>query len=382
MKLTVNQSELILKLSEANRFISNRPLMNGLSGISLSAIKANIKSKSKKSNKDNSNDILQIKSSSGGVIYQASIFCNIIDEGECFLPNNLLLSFIKTLDEGRVDLELNGDNLLIKQGKVKTNLSTIAFENYSLISEADLENKFSLPVSKLIESGKKVVIAASNDETKPVLTSLVFEMAQPNALVSTDGFRLFRRQVDLSLDEKGSFLFPARLFKDFLAILEGYDQNIVDCYITTDRQIMLFDLGQVKFQVGSIQGEFPNYSAIVPQNTAFSAILDKLELEQRIKQVMIVAKELSSIIIFNWEANEVVITSQENNKGKAEAAMSVTKIDGEPVSFACNGKYILDYLQVMEGDELRIQGTESLKPVVLSPVGNDSEIYLIMPFKI
>jgi DNA polymerase III sliding clamp (beta) subunit (PCNA family) len=76
------------------------------------------------------------------------------------------------------------------------------------------------------------------------------------------------------------------------------------------------------------------------------------------------------------------VASQKSAQGKSNSSILIRSLEGEPVKFACNGKYVLDFLGSLEGDEVMIQGNESLKPVLFSVPESQDVLYLIMPFKL
>jgi DNA polymerase-3 subunit beta len=378
MKIRVDQKAFSDKLSEANRFTASKSSTPLLSGYFLEA------------SEDNK---LSLRTSSGVVVYETRITCEVEEPGHCVVPASLFLSVIKSLETGEVLLTLKDDSLEIKQKRSVSSMSIMSVDGFPELHRERLTKKLMLPVNEFVKIGQKVMVSASTDETKPVLTSLALEMAQPNALVSTDGFRLFRWSVDLALDEKGTFLLPARALKDFFAILEKTEETTLLCWTDPDRQEILFDLGDggentvlTSFQVSSIQGEFPPYQAIIPESVGFSLKVDRELFSQRVSQAMIFAREFSSIVVFEvdtaQETPELVVSSQASVKGKTESRLPINSLEGTPVKFACNGRYVLDYLGATAATEVVISGNESLKPVLLSNSDNNQELYLIMPFKL
>ncbi len=378
MKIRVDQKAFSEKLSEASRFTASKNSTPLLSGYYIQA---------------QENNQVSIRTSSGVVVYETTLPCEVEEPGHCVVPASLFLSVIKSLETGTVDLTLKAESLEIKQKRSVSSMAVMPAESFPGLHREKLTQKLMLPVNEFVKIGQKVMVAASTDETKPVLTSLALEMAQPNALVSTDGFRLFRWSVDLALDEQGVFLLPARSLKDFFAILEKTQETTLICWTDPDRQEILFDLGagdsqkiMTSFQVSSIQGEFPPYQAIIPESVGFSIKIDRELLSQRVSQAMIFAREFSSIVVFEVDATEetpeLVVSSQASVKGKTESRLPVNSLEGSPVKFACNGRYVLDYLGATEATEVVISGNEPLKPVLFSNSDNDQELYLIMPFKL
>lgn len=370
MKIRIPQSELITKLNEAIRFISSKGNSPLLSGFYFSADTAQ----------------LTVRTSSGSVVYQSSLPCSVETPGIVVVPASLFLSILKSLEAGEVEVSLEGDTVVLVQGKSRSEIATLPSEGFPSLKTFEKPQEFVLPVTEFVQNGKKVLIAASTDETKPVLTALALETAQPNALVSTDGFRLFRMQTDLSLDQAGMFLLPARTIKDLFGILEKADQPTIQCTTDEKRQELLFQFGadeqRTSLQISEIQGEFPPYQAIIPESVAFTFTVDRELLQQKVNQAMIFAREFSSIVVFWVENNELVIASQANVRGKTEARLPLLSSEGEPVKFACNGKYVLDFLASVESEGIMIQGNESLKPVLLRVPNDPAYLYLIMPFKL
>jgi DNA polymerase-3 subunit beta len=210
----------------------------------------------------------------------------------------------------------------------------------------------------------------------------MLEMTQPNALVTTDGFRLFRIQTELSLDQQGQILLPAKVFRELFPILEKADQPTITCLTTESNQEMVFQFGQTQVALSAIQGEFPTYRALIPENCAFSFSVDKELLQQKINQAMIFSREISSIVIFSVEENELIVSSQSGVRGKTESRIPLLSLEGLPEKFACNGKYVLDFLSVLESEGVKFQGNEPLKPVLFSSPDDTSLLYLVMPFKL
>lgn len=371
MNLKINQPPLAEKLTEANRFTAGKTHSPLLSGIYLQA----------------QNNKLIIRSSTGAVTYQTTLPCQLETEGHCVIPADLFLSTIKALDLGEIQLIIENDTLQIKQQSSVSQMAILPPDDFPTLNLEENKQKLVLPVESFVEYGRRVTIAASNDETKPVLTSLVLEMSQPNALVTTDGFRLFRVQVDLSLNEDGQFLLPAKVLKDFFSIVEKKDLSTIECLTSEARQEIIFNFNDTQLQVSSIQGQFPNYQAIIPQNTAFSYQVVREDLLGKVQQAMIFAKEFSSIVIFEVDISDskdpqLKISSQASVKGQTKTFLSCHNVEGEPVQFACNGRYLLDFLNSMECEEIRIQGNDSLKPVILTNPESDQFLYLVMPFKL
>jgi DNA polymerase III sliding clamp (beta) subunit (PCNA family) len=87
-------------------------------------------------------------------------------------------------------------------------------------------------------------------------------------------------------------------------------------------------------------------------------------------------------VVFAVEGKELILSTQKSVRGRSRTAIPLHHLEGQPVRFGCNGRYVVDYLNSVEEEEVMIQGTESLKPVILSVPDDQNRLYLIMPFKL
>lgn len=368
MKGLVTQNKFLESLLEAQRFVAGKGFSSPLlSGIYLEATDANR---------------LIIRASTGSVLFQTEIEGNITEIGSCVIPAGLLVSSVKTLGSGEVQLESDEQQLIITQGDSHFSIASLSGEEFPSLSQEDNLEKLLLPVESFAKAARHVLMAASADETKPVLTAVLLEMRQPNALVATDGFRLSRYSADISLDIDGVVLIPSRTLRDLLGILEKRELATIECLIDSDRASLLFNLGTGWLKTSTIEGDYPNYQAIIPQACAFSLTIDREQLVQAIKQAMIFAKEYSGIVVFETDGQQLLISSQASTSGRTKSRLPIIRTEGEVVRFAVNGRYLLEFLSNLESLEVMIQGNESLKPVLFRVPENDSLLYLVMPFKL
>lgn len=366
MELSLEQSIFSLTCTTASRFTGNKTLTPLLAGLYLSA----------KGNQ------LEVRASSGSLIFQSSIPAEITQEGEVVIQAQLAVSILKSLHSGEIKLTIENDQLIVRQGKSRFEIATLSFESFPAIQDFSAGQSFLLPKETFLKTVKQCLIATSLDETKPVLTSILFELEQPNALIATDGFRLIRQQVDLSLSEKKSIMIPGKALRELLPLAEKSEATTIELKLSASQNEALFIMGDDYLQAGLVVGDFPPYRNIIPQACAFSFIVGKDDLIQAMKQAMIFAKELSSIVVFWVEGEELIVASQKSAQGKSNSSILLRSLEGEAVKFACNGKYVLDFLGSLDGDEVMIQGNEALKPVLFSSPQVQDLLYLIMPFKL
>ena len=367
MKLSTQQNTLVSVLQEASKFLSSRSSVPSLAGFHLVA---------------ESSGMLHIRASSGVTTLVRRIPAQVEEEGEILLPGGVFLQALKSLESGELSLSLEGGLLIIQQKKTRFEVAPLDLEAFPAIESYDGWTKMLLPNEMFMNSVRQVLVAAGVDETKPVLTGVLMELKQPNALVTTDGFRLFRVQADLATDIDSSLLVPAKSLRDLLPMFEKVKDGIIQCYVPEDKSSIVITWPDGEAQVRTIQGEFPPYRSIIPEACAFSFRVEREQLQQCLRQAMVFARDVSNIVVFEVRDGQLVMRSQKSVQGRSEVEMPISSLQGEPVRFACNGRYVTEFIASIEASEIIIQGNEALKPVLFSVPENDSLLYLIMPFKL
>lgn len=360
-KLPAKELESIVK--EAARFVSSRQSIVSLSGIHFLSEKGKI----------------TIRSGSEQVRYERTL--SYQEEIAPFVVSAAhLLQAIRPSKED-VELSLEGPELVLKQGRSETRLPLVDCDVLEALPE--LGESWKLPREALQNALKDVAFAVSPDETKPVLTSLRLELQQPSRLVTTDGFRLALRMVDLSLAEPDLvILVPMRRLDELTSLWEKEVDPTINLRVLPEQGGVLWSWGQRTIWISQILGDFPNYSAILPEVASWKLQVGVEVLQSAVQQATTLSRSASGIIVFEVIENELVISTPPGNLIKGSFPLALELIDGDVPRFALNGKYILDVLSRTQGDRLELRGTEALRPIVVAEADREEWINVVMPFKL
>ena len=131
-----------------------------------------------------------------------------------------------------------------------------------------------------------------------------------------------------------------------------------------------------------IEGQFPNYEQVIPQEAVLTVIADRGEFLAAVRRLAIVAKEDANRIVLNLSDSELVMTAESQEVGKAEERLRVDA-QGEPFEVAFNAQYLAEALNVISTKEVKFELTGPLKPGVMRPVGGERTfLYVVMPMQI
>lgn len=362
MKLQVTQENLSRALSSVSRVASTRGTLPILSNVLLKTI----------------GNRLSIASTNLDIAITHYIGSKVSTEGAITVPARLMQDFVSSLPSGVIELRLEDNKLHITTDQYQSVINGIPADDYPVMPAITEGSTWKI-AGKVLKIGlQQVVIAASNDEARPVLTGVYIHSHEGQLyLVATDSYRLAEKSL-LQTKEDVSLLIPASALQDLLRILGENEEEVI---ITHDDQQVLFKVGDVELVTRQIEGNYPDYRKLIPASFATSAVLKRADLTNITKVSSLFARESAGSVTINLdkEAQTVSIRSVASQLGEntANADAKVTS-DG---AITLNSRYILDALHALSGDEVKFSFNGKLEPWVLTDPKSADYLHVIMPLK-
>jgi len=363
MKLQVTQENLNKALNSVAKVASGRNSLPILSNVLIKTI-------------DNR---LCIAATNLNIAITHYIGSKVKEKGSITVPARLMQDFVASLPGGVIDLVLDDTKLHITTGTYNSVINGTPADDYPVIPTIKEGVKWSIPAKTLKNALNKVILAASSDEARPVLTGVYFHTYKNNLyLVATDSYRLAEKKVT-PLNKEFSALIPASSAQDLLRILgDNEDEVKVIC----DEQQIQFKIGDVEMITRLIEGNYPDYKKLIPHNFKTSAKVDKGSLQNITKVSSLFARESAGSVKFDVDKqqNEISINSIASQIGE-NTSNTQADVKGESASITLNSRYIHDALGVMGGEKVNVEFNEKLEPFVLSEDKDNSYTHIIMPLK-
>lgn len=311
-----------------------------------------------------------------------SISAKVEKEGTVAIPAKVFSDFITTLSPGEVELKLDGHAVLIKAADAKAKLQTFAADDYPLFPTAEGE-ALALPLDVLAPAVQATSFAASLDETRPVLTSLLIQFGEELEIVATDGFRLSRIVLPYSAQPQ-QFLIPAKALSEVVRIAVRKKVEEVSLTVSDKLKQVFLSFDGYSMSMRLLEGQYPPYQKILPSELSIQVVFDTEELQQKLKTASIFARESSGIITFMVKESELIISSASSTYGNQESSIKVRHLTpfSSEQEIAFNSKYIQDFLATVKPKSVFFGMNESLKPAVFRPEGMDALTYVVMPFRV
>ncbi|HPJ17334.1 MAG TPA: DNA polymerase III subunit beta [Candidatus Woesebacteria bacterium] len=308
-------------------------------------------------------------------------------EGSFTIPAKELAEFISYLSPGKLDFDLNENHLLsITSLKAKSTFACTPTTDFPVLPSLNQSQSIVLNYQHLVESVNQVAFAAATDDTRPVLTAVLCRFSPESiSFVATDGFRLSIKEITLDKplvlpnNESLTLLIPSRTLQEITKLSKN--TSSISFGSSTDQNQLVFVLEDLELVSRLIDGDFPDYQRIVPQQFATKITFNKDELSQAIKVASVFARESANVVKMSIKSSQIILSANAPQIGENQVTLDA-KIEGEPLDIAFNYKFIADYLAVVKSDQIILQLNESLTPGLFTDPLDATFRHIIMPVRV
>lgn len=303
----------------------------------------------------------------------------VSDEGSITVPARLMQDFVASLSSDvTITLDLQDTKLNITTPHHQSVINGTSAEDYPVMPGITGGTEWTITSKVLRTSLQQVLVAASNDEARPVLTAVNIHTHDKSLyMAATDSYRLAEKKI-MKLDKEFSLLVPASALQDLLRILTDTDEEV---HVTHDDQQILFKVGDVELVARLIEGAYPDYRKLIPKEFKHKAVVAQKDLLDITKVSALFARESAgSVTVHLDELDQSISIRAVASQLGENTASTAAKITGEGV-ITLNSRYVLDAIHVLEGEDMTIGFNAKLEPCVLSGDKHSDYTHVIMPLK-
>ena len=366
MKLQVTQENLNKALGIVARVASARGTLPILANVLIKTV-------------DNR---LSISATNLDIAITQHIGAKVAEEGAITVPARLMQDFISSLPSGVIELRLEDNKLHITTDQYQSVVNGVMADDFPVMpaisASSEQSRTWTINASVFKKGLQQVIMAASSDESRPVLTGVLLRTTEGKLYAaSTDSYRLAEKNLGTNKQDV-KLLIPATAIQDLLRILGDYDESV---QVTHDDQQILFQANDVDLVARLIEGKYPDYRKLIPSDFAVKARVKRADLVNVTKVSSLFARESAGSVTINVDEakNELSIRSVASQLGENTAAATGT-ITGTG-SITLNSRYLLDALHAFNSDEVEFCFNGKLEPTLLRDPGSDDYVHIIMPLK-
>jgi len=299
--------------------------------------------------------------------------------GATTLPARRLLSIIRELPAPELVLEVDSKhNATITSGPSFFRIMGLPEEDFPNFPKPEGAKTFKLKQSELRDMLKRVSYAISTDESRYVLNGVLLSFKENKlTVVATDGRRLalVEHEMEFPQSSESEVILPSKAVHELLRVLKGDEEEVT---ITLSDNQIAFDLADVYLVSKLIEGNYPNYRQVVPNETKERVSLERELFLNAIHRVALLSSDKSNSVKLNFGKDNLDITANTPDVGEAKESMGV-KYSGEDFTIAFNPAFLMDPLKNIESDEIFFDFIDDLSPGVIKY--NRPFLYVIMPMR-
>lgn len=369
MKLQILQENLDKAVSTASRFASPKAQLPILGNILMSAQKSKV----------------FISATNLEISVSVGVGAKIEEEGEISIPSKVIAELVSNLPKNTVTLSSEKEQLKVStSGFSSMVLGMDATDFPKIPNSVNKADSVSIPKKELTEALSQVSFSASLDETRPVLTGVLFIWDKSElTLVATDGFRLSRKKMKLNgVNKESRQILPKSVLSEVSRNTGGEESEILFSLQEKDKQI-IFGIGETVLTSRLLEGDYPDFEKIIPKNTPIKILVDKEELLRAVKLASIFARDAANVVKIKVLKESLKVVAESGQSGSQETKVDA-KIEGVTPDFeiSFNYRFLEDFIHSVKGEEVKMEFSTTTAAGIFTDSSDKDYLHLIMPVRV
>ena len=378
MKISIERRELLKGLQRVQGVVEKRNTMPILSNILMEAEKENS---------------ITLFATDMEISIHGTYSAEVIQPGKTTFSARKIYEIVKELPDGPPVTFRQEENLWvqIESGKSKFKVAALSADDFPLAPSVKEEISLRVPAKMLSELFRKTIFSVGENDSRYILNGLLINIQgqgekQVLRFVGTDGHRLAaieREEVERlfpKVKEEKDFqvVIPKKAIFEMKKLIEEGEEDVV---LSLAKNQILFKKGDLTLYARLMEGNYPNYTQVIPKGNDKSVLVKKWDLERAIRRVAILSKEKTHAVHFMFEGDKLLLNIQASELGEAEDEISIV-YKGDKIGTGFNARYILDILSVIENEEVLIELKDPLSPTLFKDPGDKKYLCVVMPMRV
>ena len=361
MKFRCDRDVLSEALQTVQRGVSSRPGIPALTGVLIEA----------------SEGQLTLTTTDLEVSARLTADAQVSEPGIALVPARLLGDTVKSLSDAPVDFETDASQAHIRCAAYEGTLRLLPAEDFPGLQEPG-GTSITAEAMAFAEAVNQVARAASRDEARPVLTGVLVEISREGVVMAaTDSYRLAVRDLVATADGEARAIVPERALSEAGRAAAAEEKGSLTIFV--DEAQVAFRIGTLTLTSRLIEGEFPNFRALLPEQHESRLTISRQQLLDAVRRVGLLARDTTPVRL-EFNALGVKLSSSSPDLGQAVETVEA-RYEGEDLTVAFNPTYLADGLTASNGETVRLDVRDGLKPGVVRGDG-DEFTYLVMPVRL
>jgi len=298
------------------------------------------------------------------------------------IPARKLLDICRSLPEqSNISLDFNENTLIIKAGKSRFTLRTLSATEYPLFDESNYINEINIEQKVLSKAFSKTIFCMAQQDVRYYLNGLMMEIVDGELqTVASDGHRLAlsKNTIENENQSISQVIVPRKAAQELLKLVEK-QEGLVN--IKFAKNNIKFTLGNIQLNAKLIDGRFPDFKNVVPEESQHNLMVNKQVFKSALSRVSILSNEKYKGIRLDLSSQLMTINANNPEQDEAEEEV-VVDYEGDAISMGFNSSYLMDALNVIESEEIKVSFTDTNSSCLLENPNDKSSRFIIMPMRI
>lgn len=366
MRFTCEKSVLVSGLNIAGRAVAQKSSLSVIEGILCQA-----------------NNGLRLTGYNMETAITYQIDAEVADVGSCVFPARLFGDIVRRLPEGPVTVVVdNNFKASIRSGYASFTISVESADDYPELPDVNTGRAIQIPQNELKKLISGTIFAVSENQARPIHTGVKFEV-EPDSIsaIAVDGFRLARwtYHPEKTIEKTDSFVVPAQGLKEVEKILQDTDENAA--FVLGEKHI-LYQISGATVVCRLLEGNFLDWRRVIPTDCPVKLATNVGDLSASIERVGLIVSEKYKSPVRCVFSNQELLLRTNTTIGVAEDKCAIAG-DGKELEIGFNVRYLADALRVIPSEEVMMELTNSLSPIVLTPTEDKYDFaYMVLPVRI
>jgi DNA polymerase-3 subunit beta len=304
------------------------------------------------------------------------------DSGKVCIPAKILLDSLKNIPDQPLTFTIDknfGVELTSDNGKYKVMGENP--DNFPKEPAADDANNFTMTSSSLLTAINKSIFAVSNDDLRPAMTGVFFELDTKGiSFVATDAHRLVKyTRTDVSCPQKDTFIVPK---KPLQLLKTALPDNVDELQISYNNNHLFVKHGGTELVCRLIDARFPDYKVVIPSDNPYKMTVNRTAFQNALRRVSIFSNKSTNQVALSISGSELQLASQDIDFSFEGNERMACQYDGEDLQIAFNAKFLIEMLNGADTEDVNMELSTPTKAGIIKPTeqGEGEELLmLVMP---
>ena len=300
------------------------------------------------------------------------------ESGRVCIPAKILMDSLKNLPNQPLTFDIDksfGIEITSDNGKYK--IMGENPDNFPKEPPADEASSFKMSSHQLLTAINKTILAVSNDDLRPAMTGVFFELDKKSlTTVSTDAHRLVRYKMkDVTCPKADSFIVPKKPLNLLKSALPDNEDEINVSY---NNNHMFVNHDSVQLTCRLLDARFPDYKVVIPAENPYQMTINRQDFQSALRRISIFSNKSTNLVTLTISGNELQLTAQDIDFSQEGNERMSCQYEGEDITISFNARFIIEMLSSTTSEEVRLELSTPTKAGLIKPVEQDENEELLM----